>query len=287
MNGQEQEQIFQILRVYGENIHCYYNNILEREFEDEDVHLFRTNIRRSRALLDIFNLFFEEEVYTKINETLLNITQNTNKIRDLTVFLEACRTSLISYSTNFPDTFYHYLIDELENEKNKMYQFLKIEKNQQNFYEYRVFLEDRSKRKDISTDMVAYLRNVVDEHFKEILAFYETYKIDGNEKNLHKIRICLRQIYYLFESFENYNIAIENGTLFEQCKVVQKKLGKFNDLRNWIKFIQKYKKNNNENEVLQNFEGEIEREKKSIIQEIEILLPILLSSELSQITKRD
>ncbi|MDX9744519.1 MAG: hypothetical protein RBT59_11915, partial [Arcobacteraceae bacterium] len=80
MSTQEQEQIFHILKVYGDNIACYYNNILEKEFEDEDMHLFRTNIRRSRALLDIFYLFFEEERYTKINETLLNITQNTNKI---------------------------------------------------------------------------------------------------------------------------------------------------------------------------------------------------------------
>lgn len=287
MDMQEQEQIFQILKVYGRDINCYYNNILEREFEDENVHLFRTYIRRSRALLDIFYLFFEEEIYIKINETLLNITQNTNKIRDLTVFLEACKTTLLSYSTNFPETFYHYLIDELENEKNKMYQFLKIEQNQKNFYEYRIFLEDTSKRKDISTDIVVYLRNVVNEYFKEILAFYETYTIDENEKNLHKIRICLRKIYYLFESFENYSIGIDNGTLFEQCKILQKKLGKFNDLRNWIKFIEKYLKNGNEDKALQNFEEEIEREKKSLIQEIEILLPILLSSELSQITKRD
>jgi CHAD domain-containing protein len=185
MDTQEQEQIFHILKVYGENISCYYNNILEKEFEDEDLHLFRTNIRRSRALLHIFYPFFEEETYTKINETLLNITQNTNKIRDLTVFLEAYKTSLTPYSNQFPESFYSYLFNELENEKNKLYQFLKIDKNQQDFYEYLIILEDKSKRKDISTDIVVYLRNVVSEHFEEIMAFYTTYKIDGNEKNLH------------------------------------------------------------------------------------------------------
>lgn len=287
MSTQEQEQIFHILKVYGENISCYYNNILEKEFDDEDLHLFRTNIRRSRALLDIFYLFFEEERYTKINETLLNITQNTNKIRDLTVFLEAYRTSLTPYSTEFPESFYSYLFNELENEKDKLYQFLKIDTNQQDFNWYLMILEDRSKRKDISTDMVVYVRDVVTDHFKEIIAFHTTYKIDGNEKNLHKIRISLRQIYYLFESFENYQIAIQNGTLFEQCKIVQKKLGRFNDLRNWIKFIQKYIKNNNEDMILRDFEEKIRAEKESIIQEIEALLPILFSTELLQIAKRD
>lgn len=287
MSTQEQEQIFHILKVYGENISCYYNNILEKEFEDEDLHLFRTNIRRSRALLDIFYLFFEEERYTKINETLLNITQNTNKIRDLTVFLEAYRTSLTPYSTQFPESFYSYLFNELENEKDKLYQFLKIDKNQQDFDWYLMILEDKSKRKDIPTDIVVYLRNVVDEHFKEIIAFHKTYKIDGNEKNLHKIRISLRQIYYLFESCENYGIPIKNGTLFEKCKTIQKKLGKFNDLRNWIKFIQKYIKNNNEDMILRDFEEKIRAEKESMIQEIEALLPILLSTDLSQIAKRD
>ena len=285
MSTQEQEQIFHILKVYGDNIACYYNNILEKEFEDEDLHLFRTNSRRSRALLDVFYLFFEEERYTKINETLLNITQNTNKIRDLTVFLEAYRTSLTPYTTYFPESFYSYWFNELENEKDKLYQFLKIDKNQQDFNWYLMILEDKRKRKDIPTDMVVYVRDVVTEHFKESMAFHTTYKIDGNEKNLHKIRISLRQIYYLFESFENYQIAIQNGTLFEQCKFLQKKLGRFNDLRNWIKFIQKYIKNNNEDVILRDFEEKIRTEKESIIEEIEALLPILLSTELSQIAK--
>ncbi len=281
MSIDNQKFIIYILKDYLKKINFYYTRILDKEFTDEDLHQFRINIRRSRAILNIFYIFFKRKSYKKINKELANITQLTNKIRDISVFFDACNnTALVSNSDEFPRYFYNALLSDFQKEKKKLHKFLKNKKNQKIIMRYQSFLDKKIDKNSLHVDASLHLNKMIIQYFKEIDRLYKSYQLDKNEKTLHKIRIYLRQIYYLFDSFETYKMDMKNEILFQESKIIQKKLGRFNDLRIWTGFLDTNIKSDGENASITLFKEGIKIEKGFIVEDIAVLLPNLLSSKL-------
>ena len=76
-----------ILYKYSLSILFYKERIVLHN-NDEDLHQFRVNIRKSRALLKEFEFLFPKELYTYFNEYLSMFATQTNKKRDLDVIGE-------------------------------------------------------------------------------------------------------------------------------------------------------------------------------------------------------
>ncbi|MCH9740520.1 MAG: CHAD domain-containing protein [Epsilonproteobacteria bacterium] len=268
------------LQEYEQNMECSYVSFLKTK-DDEALHQLRVEIRKSRAILKAFDSYFNIKALKKIDKKLSKIAKASNKTRDLDVFLDACYKEFAPFIVKLPIAFYESLVIERREERVRLEQFLKSGFVKETIFEYKLFLGKSAKPKKKKKRLLIEIESILAQHFSEINTLYRRYLDTKEEQNLHQIRINFKKIRYLLEAFKKTKYLSEYRNMAHQSKVLQERLGEFNDLCIQMVLVETYLKNHKskKSKAFLRFMQEIEHQKKRLKKEIEPLLIDLLEGE--------
>ena len=219
-------------------IESYKNRIL-KENDNENLHQFRVNIRKIRAILSQFELFFDKCLIKVLKDRFKKIVKKTNYKRDLDVFYD----NLKEDNSKIIQDFLKHLEREQKREEKRIKEFLNSILYQSYIKEARYLIKSgvafvtEAERVLISFS----LQEINQKREKEIIK--DLNNIDENTpiEKLHKIRIKFKKFRYLIEIFKKLYLKNENVKRFlKKLKWFQNNLGYLNDCITEIRIIQEF-----------------------------------------------
>lgn len=241
MKDLDHSLLVNILQQYVKDIEFYHQRFLETK-GDEDLHQFRVNLRKSRALLKVFRKGFQsQKLLKKVIKNLAYIAKKSNKTRDMDTFLQACRDSFQPFVSMLPEEFYDDLKEEQLRLRDSLFCYLQSKEYKENFHSYKIFLLDLSKKS--FSKKLDPLDDIIAEHLGKIESYYDKYKKHKESNYLHKIRIEFKSIRYILESFSEELDGSRYKKIKKKSKVLQNDLGEFHDLGIQKEIIQDYYEN--------------------------------------------
>lgn len=213
----------------------YYTDRFLESGDDEDLHQFRVNIRKTRSILWSFREIFDEDIYQNLSSSLKAAANRTNQKRDTDVFLNF----LEKYKKNH-EGFYEYLKHLQDIQKEEIGVFFNSKELIKTLFDLELFLKDeegffinsygympsytlgKQKIKKLSKDV---------KHLTKKLS-----PVDPIEK-YHKIRIKIKKLRYLLETFSFY---ADNKKIRKTVKKLQDSFGALNDTYNHIMILNGY-----------------------------------------------
>ena len=204
---------------------------------EEDLHQFRINIRKSRAFLKEFSSLFSKKDYIYFNENLDYFAIQTNQKRDLDVIKE--RLGQLDEDHNMIQ---EDIREQREQEQQKIEEMLKGKTFEDFFHSYQNAFKKETlltSGNSIGTIEDTAKQVIKDLHFKVIKKINALEK-DFDEKKLHKIRISMKKLRYLLEEFQYIFGRKKIKKMIEKGKKLQTILGDFNDTVNQAKLLHNY-----------------------------------------------
>ena len=225
------------------SIHFYKERII-LDGEEEDLHQFRVNIRKSRAFLKEFSALFPEDQLTYFYQNLSDFATKTNQKRDLDVIKE----SLVQLHED------HNMIQkdiqgQQEYEQQNIQEMLKSKTFKDFFLAYQNALkQDTLLTSDNHKETIEHTaREVIQGLHLKIVKRIDALEKDFSDKKLHKIRISLKKLRYLLEEFQHIFGEEKIGKMIEKGKKLQTILGDFNDTVNQTRLLHNYFKSDQKN----------------------------------------
>lgn len=210
----------------------------------EDLHDFRVVNRRSRGVLKLFRRYTDKEKSAEVLKLLKEIFEATGHIRDYDIFLKY----IFEYKQKLP---------QMEENLHILQRYIS-EKRDQEFLRLKSFLEsDLFKHKitrllDVVNGEGFFLKkdlffseaikNILKKNMKKLDDLFGTDLKDANDFHIHKIRIELKKIRYLFDIFKSFFKKKYYRKILEALKNVQDLLGKNQDLVFQLNFVKNYEK---------------------------------------------
>lgn len=177
----------------------HYKNDYLKTFNDESMHQFRVNLRKSRSLLKLVGSVFDQDITKHFCDEFKKLANSTNKIRDIDVFL------------NFIDNSDEYETHKaiLRNSKNRQItQFKQIlEDSEILFEEWSMLLRENSDfYKGINHDKK--LKKLVSKALRIQMVKLQKrlFNLNSDCKNsyFHKIRIEFKKFRYLADMYKSF-----------------------------------------------------------------------------------
>ncbi|MCD8213484.1 MAG: CHAD domain-containing protein, partial [Campylobacter sp.] len=204
--------------------------------DEESLHQFRVNLRKTRSILKTFSGVFDEKVSEFFGEKFKFLANTTNKKRDLDVFLEFLRTQ-----KNADELI--YLVSKAKQiEYENLTQCLNNEANSDFLREWELFLNEESdfykgKLADVPLGRLCAYET------RSGLVLLET-KINAlNEEsaneNFHKIRIDFKRLRYVLESFCDVFYIANFKKYQARVKLMQELFGELQDRDVWLEILDK------------------------------------------------
>jgi len=225
-----------ILYKFSLSTLLYKERILSDD-DEEDLHQFRINIRKSRAFLKEFNSLFSKKHYIYFNENLDYFATQTNQKRDLDVIKER-----LGQLDEDHDMIQEDIKQQREQEQQKIEEMLKGKTFEDFFLSYRNALKKETlftSDNNIGT-IEDTAKQVIHKLHLKIIKKINALEKDFNDKKLHKIRISLKKLRYLLEEFQHILGKKKIKKMIEKGKKLQTLLGDFNDAVNQTKLLHNY-----------------------------------------------
>ena len=232
-----------ILYKFSLSILFYKNRIISRD-DEEDLHQFRINIRKSRAFLKEFDFLFSKKHYTYFNENLDYFATQTNQKRDLDVIKERLKQVDKDH-----DMIQEDIKEQREQEQQKIEEMLKGKRFEDFFRSYQNALKKETlltSNNNIGT-IEDIAKQVIHKLHLNIIKKIDALEKDFDEKKLHKIRISMKKLRYLLEEFQHIFGEKKIEKMIEKGKKLQTLLGDFNDAVNQTKLLHNYFTSNEKN----------------------------------------
>ncbi len=225
---------------------------VKKDIDTEFLHDFRVSIRRTRSALSLIKEVFPSEDISYFSNEFKNLQQLSNRLRDLDVYIlkeKAYREILPEELQSGLDAFFIDLKTEKRLEHQKVMRIL-------NQGDYKNYLNQWEKF--LKSDTLPHTRNsakpvkkiasvIIFKRFKKILKIGERIQDDTPEGQLHQLRIECKKLRYLLEFFQSLYPKRSMSYLIKNLKLLQDKLGTFNDLsiqqEELKKHISKYAQN--------------------------------------------
>jgi len=229
-----------ILYKYSLSILFYQERLLLYN-DEEDLHQYRINIRKSRAFLKEFNFLFPRKIHTYYTENLTNFATQTNKKRDLDVI-----NNRLMQLDERDDTIHDDIRQQQRKEQRHIQKMLKAKTFKKFFLTYQETLKGKTLlRTDNNKENIEYTaRKVINKlHYKiikKITALEEEY----DDKKLHKIRISFKKLRYLLEEFQHIFGENKIEKMIDKGKDLQTLLGDINDSVNQTNLLHTYFQSN-------------------------------------------
>jgi len=225
-----------ILYKFSLSILFYKERILMQD-DEEDLHQFRINIRKSRAFLKEFDFLFSKKHYTYFNENLDSFATQTNQKRDLDVIKERLKQVDKDHNMIQED-----IREQREQEQQKIEEMLKGKTFKDFFRSYQNTLKKETLL--TSDNNIGTIedtgKQVIHKLHLNIIKKINALEKDFDEKKLHKIRISMKKLRYLLEEFQHIFGEKKIEKMIDKGKKLQTLLGDFNDAVNQTKLLHNY-----------------------------------------------
>jgi CHAD domain-containing protein len=229
-----------ILYKFSQSILAYKERILLYD-DEEDLHQFRVNIRKSRAFLKEFEFLFPKEQYNYFNENLDTFATQTNQKRDLDVIKER-----LLQLDEAHDSIQEDIKQQREDEQQHVHKMLKSKTFEDFFLAYQNALkQDILLTAENNQDTIEHTaKQVIKKLHLKIVKKIDALEKDFDDKKLHKIRISFKKLRYLLEEFQHIFGEEKIEKMIEKGKKLQTLLGDFNDTVNQTKLLHNYFESN-------------------------------------------
>lgn len=219
----------------------YYKNDYLKTFDDESMHQFRVNLRKSRSLLKLIGSVFDDDIATHFADEFKNLANTTNVIRDIDVFLDFIKEE---------DGFDNYKAI-LRNSKSR--QIIKFKESLQ---KSEMLLEEWSMLLKENSDFYKGINH--NKKLKMVVSMALRLQIVRLEKKLfhlndecknsyfHKIRIDFKKFRYLADMFKSFYKDEEILKCIIKSKEAQELFGELQDRDIWINMIDELDDGTNE-----------------------------------------
>lgn len=210
---------------------------IKKDIDSEFLHDFRVAVRRIRSALSQIKGIYPENEVKRLKKDFSIIGKNTNRLRDLDVYLLEEKKYLNMLSDDLSKGLipvFKKLAAERRTEQKKLKKFLES-------YKYKNTVSGFEKFLKTSTSLMGNAPNselkVIDLAQKFIFKKYKQIikkgrKIDNVSPDpmLHELRIECKKLRYLLEFFSSLFPDNEMSIIIKQLKKLQDNLGDFNDL---------------------------------------------------------
>ena len=229
-----------ILYKYALSILAYRKRIIKYD-DIEDLHQFRINIRKSRAILKEFEFLLPKKYHSYFNENLDKFATNTNQKRDLDVI----KDRLLQLDESH-DIIQKDIEKRQKKEQENIQKMLKSKAFNHFFQAYQQTLKQEtlitSENNKGNIDHTA--KKVITDLHQHIIKKITDLEKDLDAKKLHKIRISFKRLRYLLEEFQHIFGEKKIEKMIKKGKKLQNLLGDFNDTINQAKLLHHYFKDN-------------------------------------------
>lgn len=225
-----------ILYKYSLSILFYKERILLYD-DDEDLHQFRINIRKSRAFLKEFDFLFPKKQHAYFNDNLTRFATQTNQKRDLDVI----KMRLLQLDEEH-DTIQEKIKQQQVDEQQHIHEMLKSQTFEKFFLSYQDTLKGKTLlTADNNKETIEYTsKKVIKDLHLKIIKKIAALEKDHDDKKLHKIRISFKKLRYLLEEFQHIFGEKKIEKMIEKGKILQTLLGDINDSINQTELLHKY-----------------------------------------------
>lgn len=213
-----------------------YQRQLQDDPKDlEALHQFRIQMRKLRALLQEFELFFKPEWLKKHKKVLAKFMEKTNEKRDNDVALtdiDAFQEQLSTKSKKFLDIWKSSLLKKENKLEKKLITFmqgktLSTELTAINRYtNINDIYQETAKQ-----PLILIAITIIDQRIREIITRGKHLKEDSPQKAYHKLRIQFKRLRYLFELLSPIIPQEKLDNALNHLKKIQTILGEINDLQ--------------------------------------------------------
>lgn len=232
-----------ILYKYSLSILFYKERIL-LDNEEEDLHQFRINIRKSRAFLKEFDFIFPKKDHVHFYDNLSRFATQTNQKRDLDVI----KNHLLQLDATH-NTIQKNIKQQQIHEQQDIQEMLRSKKFKKFFLSYQDTLKGESlftgKNNKDSIEYTA--KKVIKKLHHKIVKKINVLEKDYDDNKLHKIRISFKKLRYLLEEFQHIFGEDKIKKMIKKGKKLQTLLGDINDTVNQTKLLHGYFQSNSSN----------------------------------------
>ncbi len=221
-----------------------YQKGIIKDDDPEFLHQYRVTMRRIRAILSLHQPLFIPEQLKETNIALKQLMQPTNLQRDLDVYLMQ-----MEHYFNLVEHKHHQglarFFDDLQHQRQKTYkknkQWLKSEEYKAQYKHIRTQLKQLSPRmEDLSMPPQQMINTLLLNLNNRIITSMNAIDTQTSDAQLHRLRIKCKKLRYGLEYYhpltEQFSLNLKAKTL----KLLQAKLGDFNDSSVQIDFLNHY-----------------------------------------------
>ncbi|WP_169942191.1 CHAD domain-containing protein [Campylobacter sp. RM15925] len=217
-----------------------YRQIYLETKDEEALHQFRVNLRKTRSMLKLLSSVFDKKTADHFNKNFKTIASSTNKKRDIDVFLDFLKEE----KRTKPLILLAQEVKEAENIK--ITAMLNASKSEEVFKDWEIFLKEQSdfyQGKDYDKPIkkvVAYALRL------QILRLQKSLALLNNEcENLHfhNTRIQIKRLRYLLEIFIDMFAIKSLEKCRQRAKEIQEIFGDLQDRDIWLEILKDLEQN--------------------------------------------
>jgi CHAD domain-containing protein len=222
------------------------------DVDTESLHAFRVNLRKIRSALSLFTGVFAEEECLRLKTSLGDIMEQTNRLRDLDVYLQDRE----DYFGMVPDSIQnglHLLFDMLAEERAECHQAVALFLTSTEYQQSMALLRGEFAGEDSPppglcgfSPVVPFARTLIWKRYRKTRRLARSIGADTPDEMVHKLRIACKKLRYLMEFFEPLFFDASFARLIKALKRLQDNLGRFNDYsvqqRNLAGFLQTHRR---------------------------------------------
>ncbi|NLC28743.1 MAG: CHAD domain-containing protein, partial [Campylobacteraceae bacterium] len=203
-----------------------HRNIYLSSSDEESLHQFRINLRKTRSLLQTVDGLFDFKIAKHFIDGFSEVAKSSNLKRDLDVF------ELFLKTIDIDGVLDYEIRDRKEQEDEKIKEFLKSKKVENFLNEWQVVIEDDEGFFESSSAKLPFKLLGALSMKRQILTLSKKLKSLQEftpTKKFHQVRIEFKRLRYLLEEFELLFIEDDFSKILERVKKMQKIFGKLQD----------------------------------------------------------
>jgi len=205
--------------------------------DSEFLHDFRVAIRRTRSALGQIKEIFPENISQKFKSDFAEIQKQTNRLRDLDVYLlnkDTYREFLPEEIRPGLDLLFGQIARERKSELKKVVRLLKGNFYGKTMQEWENFLQtyapdEHENTGNRETPVKPAAQKFILKKYRQVLKIGSRIDDGTPDSELHRLRIECKKLRYLLEFFASLFPPAEMKKLIGQLKKLQDNLGEFND----------------------------------------------------------
>ncbi|MBY5944363.1 CHAD domain-containing protein [Photobacterium rosenbergii] len=216
-----------------------------RDDHEEFIHQYRVALRRSRALISLLKPLFRSKEKDILKDTLRQLMQHTNLMRDLDVFL----INMEQYFSLLEHQHHKGLIrffDDIQSQRRKSLKTLKgwLKSGEYKSACNQVLTQLDSMRDNPTTEgklrCKATAHSMLWHQFKQIESQCHNIDTNSDDAIIHQLRIDCKKFRYLLEYFAPILASRDTKQQVDRLKTLQDTLGSFNDSSVQLQFFKHY-----------------------------------------------